>query len=308
MKENCFNEEKAYEGYYSFNDTLYMIQDGRVFRNTAKEFDFRTISEELVYLKSLSPEKIRANGKLATQLPTTYELKITEIKKIGENKALIHANDGLDFDFWIYEGDYKANASLYRINEVCTLSIVAEILSAELPEAYNYGRKLTEEELNTFAYLHENDCHVKSTENPSFSIYKQTADFFKNGVYSFFATETEARFGIPTKETPDMCSIPAMNQFLKDDPRYVRAVFSAEPYTFPEFHDDDFECFQLEWRLQGTLRFIASKQSNDSNIVKTVYGYGKEEIQFDNPRDEAFYMKTAPIFKFDPFFEFDDDE
>ncbi len=78
-----------------------------------------------------------------------------------------------------------------------------------------------------------------------------------------------------------------MNQFNKENPRFITASFKNPPYTFPKFdadEDDEDDLFCDGWALKGTMCFvigrIADDEPEEENSEEHIFRYGTNNVTF----------------------------
>lgn len=299
MENIIFDPTKDFLGTYELEENLYVIQDEKVFVLTNGEY---------ILDETISPDEIQFYGTRSEYKNFIYELKILEIKMIDSNTALIHADDGSDFDFWIYEDNYEAKKDLFKENEICKIRLFAEVLSSELPEDYREGVTLTGDDAKKWFAWMDDDVEEDASALvclKEIATYSKTKDFSKTGIYNFSAIVNEPGMtDDPKKGDSDIFTIAAMNQFNKKDPRYIIANFVNAPYSFPEFtklDEDEDDFFQPGWALKGTIRFVAEIPIKE-NSVDRIYKYGKNAVTF--AEDKGFFNQDFADFEEDDNLDF----
>lgn len=295
MKKIEFNFDEDFDGTYFYDDDYYVIQNDKVFLHNEDGY---------IFTDEFTPEQIQFYGEELKTESHVYELKILEIKELENGKALIHADDGCDFNFWFLDEDYKNHKNEYEIGKMQNILLFADILSSELPEDFREGVILEGKDArNFFEWIDETEA--LEDENSSavlqrsdVAVYSETNDFEKTGIYNFTATVNNPGYADnPSEEIGgDTFELAVMNQLNKENPRYVTATFVNQPYTFPKFEpneDDEDELFSDGWALKGTMRFVAGHKPKDKDLEKidfeNVLKYGDNPVTFPEAKGFCNY-------------------
>lgn len=279
MKMNELDYGREIEGSYLFDGEYYCIQDEKVFVMT---------DEGPVFTDKIKADQIRFHGEILIDRPELFELLIKEIKEIGNDEALIHADDGSGFDFWFVEDNYSKHKEDYKSGQKGNYRIFADILSSELPENFRDGVLLEGEAARKWFDWVGDDVEDGATAIVplnEIADYKETVDFEKTGIYEFNATVNNPGFSENPgeEEGGDLFEIAIMNQFNKKEPRFITAEFQNPPYTFPAFEpdeDDEDELFCSGWALKGTMRFTVGRASEKILSEEGIYKYSSNEFTF----------------------------
>ena len=281
---------------YYLDDVLYFICDGEVYTNDD------TGSRVKV---DILPSSIQMYGECIDN--PLFELKIVAIKELSNNQALITAEDGSGICFSFIEKDFASNKNKFVIGEKGYYQIVGELEFVELPEDYEGGVSLEGEEAKKwFAWVGD---EVEEDANAcvafdEVAVYKQCDDFDKTGRYSFYGIATSPsclsvseEIDEPDPEKNAGFIIAMMNQFNKEDPRYIAASFPKGMYHKGQIEDG--------WAVKGILRFIVLHGTTNA-----VYEYGSNKSV--SPEEKGLCDYDDNMYEEDDFsihvYPFEDDD
>lgn len=248
---------------YLLDDVLYFICDGEVYTNDD------TGSRVKV---DILPSSIQMYGECIDN--PLFELKIVAIKELPDNQALITAEDGSGICFSFIEKDFSSNKNKFVIGEKGYYQIVGELESVELSEDYEDGVTLEGEEAKKWFAWVDDEVEEDARTTVGFdevAVYRQCEDFDVTGRYSFYGIATRPaclsvseEIDEPDPEKNAGFHIAMMNQFNKEDPRYIAASFPKGMYHKGEIEDG--------WAVKGILRFIVLHGTTNA-----VYEYGSNK-------------------------------
>ena len=121
--------------FYELDGKGYFICDGEVYTNDETGARVRV---------DMLPSSIQMYGECLDD--PLFELRITDIKDIGNNHALISAEDGAGISLSFVELDYAKNKDIYKINEKGIYEIKADLESVVVPEDCEDGVALEGED------------------------------------------------------------------------------------------------------------------------------------------------------------------
>ena len=248
---------------YYLDGIRYFICDGEVYTND--ETGARVKVDML-------PSSIQMYGECVDD--PLFELKITEIKEMSSNHALITGDDGSGLSFSFVERDFSTNKNKYKIGKKGFYQIGAELESVELPEDYEEGVTLEGEEARKWFAWVEDEVEEDASASVGFdevAIYKRCDDFDSTGRYSFYGIATRPaclsvseEIDEPDPEKNSGFHIAMMDQFNKEEPRFVDADFPNGQFHKGRIEDG--------WAVKGVLRFIALH-----GVTNAVYEYGSNK-------------------------------
>ena len=120
---------------YFLDGIHYFISDGEVYTNDETGARVKV---------DILPSSIQMYGECVDD--PLFELKITEIKELLDNQALITGEDGSGLCFSFIERDFSSHKNKYIVGKTGLYQIGAELESVELPEDYDEGVTLEGEE------------------------------------------------------------------------------------------------------------------------------------------------------------------
>ena len=266
---------------YELDGRRYFICDGEVYTNDE--------TGERVKVDML-PSSLQIYGTCLDA--ALFELKITKITKIDNNQALISAEDGAGIDFVFVEPDYSKNKDLYKISQKGIYEIKAELESVEVPQNCEDGVTLEGEDAKKFFDWVGDKVEDNAVATVGFedvAVYSPCKDFEHTGRYNFYGIVTNPsclsiseEIDEPDPEKTAGFTIPLMNQFNKEKPRFAEACFE-----YPKYYKGE---IMHGWAVKAVLKFIGLHGTTNN-----IYKYGKnrtvcpeEKGLFDHDEDEYF--------------------
>lgn len=253
-------EEIDLKGFYVFDGKCYEICNGVVFERNGTGY----------YLKEdILPSSIQMYGKSLEA--GVFELKVTEIKKIDNNQALIYAEDGAGIEFVFVEKDYSKNKYKYAIGKKGIYQIAAELESVDVPEDFDEGVTLKGADARKFFDWVEDEVEEDAQAcvgSEDIGVYHPCEDFELTGRYNFYGIASMTgclsvsdEICEPDVEKNTGFRIALMNQFDKEEPRFVDAFYKDLDYHEGEIGEG--------WAVKAVLRLICLNGTSTN-----LYEYG----------------------------------
>lgn len=262
---------------YKLDEEYYFICDGEVYTNDE--------TGDRVKVDML-PSSLQMYGTCLDA--ALFELKITKITEIDNNQALISAEDGAGIDFVFVEPDYLKNKELYKIGQKGIYEIKAELESVVVPEDCEDGVTLEGEDAKKFFdWVGDKveDNAVACVPFAGMAVYSPCKDFEHTGRYNFYGTATHIRCWSISEEIDEAdpektagFTIPLMNQFNKEEPRFAEACFE-----YPEYYKGE---IMHGWAVKAVLRFIGLHGTTNN-----IYEYGKNRTVC--PEEKGLFYHDA---------------
>lgn len=267
--------------FYELDGKRYFICDDEVYTNDETGARVRV---------DMLPSSIQMYGECLDA--ALFELLITDVKEIGNNQALITAEDGADLNFSFVEKDFSKNKDKYTVGKKGIYEIVAELESVVVPEDCNDGVALEGEDAKKFFAWVGDEVEENAVASVGFDdvgVYHPCEDFAQTGRYNFYGIVTRPsclsvseEIDEPDPEKNSGFTIPLMNQFNKEEPRFIEASFE-----YPNYHKGAIE---EGWAVKAVLRLIGLH-----GITNNVYEYGnnrtvcpEEKGLFEHDDDEYY--------------------
>lgn len=288
--------------FYELDGKRYFICDGEVYTNDETGARVRV---------DMLPSSLQMYAE-CTDDPL-FELKIIEIKELNQTTALINCEDGSGLEFSFLDKEFDKYKNRYKTGEKGIYQIQAELESVEVPDNHEDGVELTGEAAKEFFEWVEDEVEPDAAACVGFydmGLYEKLPDFSETGRYSFYGIvdrpscySVSEEIDEPDPEKNSGFKIPLMNQFKKEDPRFIDAHF-----VYPEYHKGVIE---EGWAVKAVLRLIARH-----GITNNVYEYGsnrtvcpEEKGLFGHEDDEYFEDEDGNRWlEDDDDFDFEDEE
>ena len=269
------------DSLYVLDGKPYLVRDGEVYVYTNDE-------NEACVKADILASSLQIYGTCLDS--ALFELKVTKIKEIDNNQALIAAEDGAGIDFVFVEEDFSKNKGLYKVGQKGIYEIVARLESVEIPQDCEEGVTLKGEDAKKFFAWVEDDVEEDAVATVGFeevAVYSPCKDFAHTGRYNFYGIVTypaclsvSEEINEPDPEKTFGFTIPLMNQFDKERPRFAKAYFESPEYYKGEINSG--------WAVKAVLKFIGLHGTTNN-----FYEYGKnrtahpeEKGLFDHDEDD----------------------
>lgn len=284
------SDPKTFSNYILEGKT-YFIRDGEVF---TYDEDLNTVKTDIL------PSSLEIYGE-CTDDPL-FELKVLSIKQHPDGSAFITAEDGSEIEFTFIDKEYSSHKNDYTVGEKGIYQIQAELLSVKVPRNSREGVSLTGEDAKKFFAWVEDEVEEDAVATVGFkdvAVFAKRKDFLSTGNYNFYGMVNTVAFYSVSEEIdePDLSkicgfTIPMMNQWNKNKPRFVSASFE-----YPEYYNGQ---INENCAVKAVLHFVARHgKTNALYEYGTNYTvspeerglYGHDDDEYEEDEDGNRWLK-----------------
>ncbi len=272
---------------YIYEDKLYFIRDGEVF---TYDDDYNTIKTDIL------PSSLEIYGECVDQ--PMFELKILSIKENDDGSAFIDAEDGGGIQFVFIEKEYNKHKGNYLIGQKGKYEIAAELEKVEIPEdSADYVHLSGDDAKKWFDWVGdevEEDAEADIGFN-DIALFSKMSDFESTANYDFYGMASDVaclsiseEIDEPDPSKTSGFKIPMMNQWNKEEPRFVTASFEYPAYFNGKIYDNTAVKAVLHFvALHGKTNALYKYGTNSTVSPEEKGSFGHSDDEYWEGEDES---------------------